>query len=161
MGTARLNNRPLGRTGLQVSTVAPGTVSLGMDYGIEAPGEFGRPAEAEAIRITKVSVPTDANGSPLHGVPLQRAVQSSLESSLSALQRDVLDIVQIHNATVDIITQGEMANILIEARHQVKVRFLGASVYGEEAALAVIEAGRSRRKCWPGRLPWHWRRSVG
>jgi 1-deoxyxylulose-5-phosphate synthase len=43
--------RRLGRTGLQVSALALGTVELGLDYGIAVPGEFGRPAEAEAIRL--------------------------------------------------------------------------------------------------------------
>lgn len=152
---------------------------MGVDYGIEAPGEFGRPAEADAIRLlqqaadaginlfdtapaygeserllgqalrsypgcyiaTKVPVPTDANGGRMHGPPLLRAVQGSMENSLRALQRDVLDIVQIHNAAIDVMAQGEMAGILLEAQRQGKVRFLGASVYGEEAALAAVEAG--------------------
>lgn len=174
-----MNYRTLGKTGLQVSVIALGTVSLGVDYGIEAPGGFGRPAEADAVRLlqqaadaginlfdtapaygeserllgqalrshpqcyiaTKVPVPTDANGSPMHGTPLRRAVQGSMENSLRALQRDVLDIVQIHNATIDVMMQGEIADTLIEAQRQGKVRSLGASVYGEEAALAAVEAG--------------------
>src|SRR5262249_36978880 len=43
--------RILGRTGLRVSALALGTVELGMDYGIAMPGEYGRPAESEAIRL--------------------------------------------------------------------------------------------------------------
>lgn len=43
--------RRLGRTGLQVSALSLGTVELGLDYGITAPGHFGRPAEADAIRL--------------------------------------------------------------------------------------------------------------
>lgn len=46
-----LPTRRLGRTGLQVSALALGTVELGLDYGIAAPGHFGRPAEDEAIRL--------------------------------------------------------------------------------------------------------------
>lgn len=90
---------------------------------------------------TKVPVPTDADGNLLNGAPLRQAVRSSLENSLRALRRDVLDIVQIHNATPEVIRRGEMADILIEARRKGKVRFLGASVYGEEAALEAIDAG--------------------
>jgi aryl-alcohol dehydrogenase-like predicted oxidoreductase len=41
----------LGRTGLRVSALALGTVELGLDYGIAVPGEFGRPAEDQAIRL--------------------------------------------------------------------------------------------------------------
>ncbi len=173
-----MNYRLLGKTGLRISIVALGTVSLGVEYGIEVPGEFGRPTEAEAIRLlqqaadaginlfdtapaygkseqllgvalgshhecylaTKVSVPIDSNGNPMHGPGLRQAVLYSLESSLRALQRDVLDIVQIHNATLDVIAQGEMAQVLLDAQQQGKVRFLGASVYTEAEALAVIEA---------------------
>jgi aryl-alcohol dehydrogenase-like predicted oxidoreductase len=43
--------RTLGRTGLQVSAFALGTVELGLDYGINAPGHGGRPPQAEAIRL--------------------------------------------------------------------------------------------------------------
>jgi len=174
-----MNYRTLGRTGLRVSVIALGTVSLGVDYGIKVPGEFGRPTKSEAIRLlqqaadaginlfdtapaygesellvgqalgsqpecyvaTKVSIPRDTNGIPMHGTQLRQAVQSSLESSLRALRREVLDIVQIHNATVEVIARGEMAQALLDARQHGKLRFLGASVYTEAEASAVIEAG--------------------
>ncbi len=89
---------------------------------------------------TKVSIPEE-DGKVLSGQPLQVAINGSLEASLKALDRDWLDIVQIHNATADILEQGEIAGVLLRARESGKVRFLGASVYGEEAALAVIRAG--------------------
>lgn len=169
--------RPLGNTGLRVSTLALGTVELGLDYGIRVPGQFGRPAEAEAVRLlqqaaeaginlfdtaptygeserllgralrpfphcyiaTKVPIPLGPDG-PLRGKPLQEAVRSSLEGSLRALRRDVLDIVQIHNAAVDVIHRGEIAQALLEARRRGRVRFLGVSVYTEAEALAAIES---------------------
>jgi len=174
-----MDYRPLGKTGLDVSVVGLGTVSLGVDYGIKAPEELGRPAEADTIRLlqkaadaginlfdtapaygeserllgqalrshpqcyiaTKVPVPTETNGSSMQSSQLQRAVYTSLENSLRALQRDMLDIVQIHNATVDVIAQGKIAEVLLKAQRQGKVRFLGTSVYTEAEAMAVIEAG--------------------
>ena len=174
-----MDYRSLGKTGLQVSVIALGTVSLGVDYGIGAPGEFGRPPESDVIRLlqqaadtginlfdtapgygeserllgqalgqrpncyfaTKVTIPKDADGSQMHGSQLRRAVQDSLKNSLQALRRDVLDIVQIHNATVEVIAQGEMVKVLLDAQRQGPVRFLGASVYTEAEAMAVIEAG--------------------
>jgi 1-deoxyxylulose-5-phosphate synthase len=48
--------RRLGRTGLRVSALALGTVELGLDYGIAVPGEFGRPAEDEAIRLVHSAI---------------------------------------------------------------------------------------------------------
>jgi aryl-alcohol dehydrogenase-like predicted oxidoreductase len=53
--------RTLGRTGLRVSALALGTVELGLDYGIAAPGEFGRPSEAEAIRLVHSALDAGIN----------------------------------------------------------------------------------------------------
>ncbi len=89
---------------------------------------------------TKVSLPEE-DGRVLTGKSLRAGVNSSLEASLKRLNRDWLDIVQIHNATTEVLEQGEIAETLLRARDAGKVRFLGASVYGEEAALAVIKAG--------------------
>jgi 1-deoxyxylulose-5-phosphate synthase len=53
--------RTLGRTGLQVSALALGTVELGLDYGIHAPGHFGRPPEEEAIRLVHAAMDAGIN----------------------------------------------------------------------------------------------------
>lgn len=158
--------------------MALGTVSLGMNYGIEVPHKLNRPTGADAIRLlqqaadaginlfdtapaygesekllgealghrhdcyfaTKVSIPEDSGGA-LTGSLLETAISGSLKASLKALRRDELDIVQIHNATADILNQGEITEILLNAQKSGKIRFLGASVYGEEAAWVVIRSG--------------------
>jgi 1-deoxyxylulose-5-phosphate synthase len=51
-----MDQRTLGRTGLRVSRLALGTVELGLDYGIAAPGEFGRPTTGEAIRLVHAAL---------------------------------------------------------------------------------------------------------
>lgn len=94
---------------------------------------------SECIIATKVSVPTD-HGHMLVGPAVASRVMGSLDACLLASQRDVIDIAQIHNATVDVINQGEVVHALLEAQHQGKVRYLGASVYTEAEALAVINA---------------------
>lgn len=53
--------RRLGRTDLNVSALALGTVELGLDYGIAVPGEFGRPSEAEAIRLVHTALDSGMN----------------------------------------------------------------------------------------------------
>lgn len=170
---------PLGRTGLMVSRVSLGTVSLGIEYGIESPGDHGRPSEADALSLlrnaaeeginyfdtapgygdserllgvflrsnpgclvaTKVPVFKDAGGDQLRGDALRSAVLASLEGSLTELRREALDLVQIHNATVEVVRRGELSDALLDAKRQGKVRFLGASVYTEAEALAVMGAG--------------------
>jgi aryl-alcohol dehydrogenase-like predicted oxidoreductase len=56
-----VESRRLGRTDLKVSALALGTVELGLDYGIAVPGEFGRPTEAEAIRLVQIALDSGMN----------------------------------------------------------------------------------------------------
>ncbi len=53
--------RTLGRTGLKVSTLALGTVELGLDYGIEAPGRFGQPSQEAAVRLVHAALDAGIN----------------------------------------------------------------------------------------------------
>jgi aryl-alcohol dehydrogenase-like predicted oxidoreductase len=85
---------------------------------------------------TKVSIPSQDKA--LSDKALREAINGSLEASLRALNRDCIDIVQIHNATVDILKDGKITEILKKARDSGKIRYLGASVYGEESAMAAI-----------------------
>jgi aryl-alcohol dehydrogenase-like predicted oxidoreductase len=96
-------------------------------------------SRSDVYIATKVSVPKNSAGNLMHGKSLRQTLLESIETSLHRLKRDYLDIVQIHNATVEVIERGEIAEILKHAQQEGKVRFLGASVYTEEEALAVIE----------------------
>jgi 1-deoxyxylulose-5-phosphate synthase len=69
------------------------------------------------------------------------AVRESIESSLRALQTDVIDVMQVHNITREVVDRGDVLQVLQEAQSAGKVRFLGASVYGVDDPVAVIEDG--------------------
>lgn len=56
-----MDYRTLGRTGLQVSSLGLGTVELGLDYGIQARGAFGRPSEASAISLVHAALDAGVN----------------------------------------------------------------------------------------------------
>src|ERR1700730_17712271 len=90
------------------------------------------------IIATKVGIAEGAAGC----AALTQTVMASVETSLRALRRDVLDIVQIHNATQDILERGEILDVLEHAREAGKLKFVGALVYGEPAALAAGSSGR-------------------
>jgi 1-deoxyxylulose-5-phosphate synthase len=90
------------------------------------------------IIATKVGIPAATKSS----TAFKRTVMDSVETSLKALRRDTLDIAQIHNATQDILEQGAILDVLEGAREVGKLKFVGASVYGEPAALAAIRSGR-------------------
>ena len=77
--------RELGRTGLCVSALALGTVELGLDYGIAAPGHFGQPAAEDAIRLVHAALDAGINL-----IDTARAYGSS-ESVLGQALRDRRD----------------------------------------------------------------------
>jgi len=97
---------------------------------------------ANCIFATKVPIFKDETGRVLSGKVLRKFVDKSLEKSRRALNREVLDIVQIHNATEELIASGEMTDLLTEVKARGIIRYLGASVYTEAEAMAVIRDGR-------------------
>jgi len=108
----------------------------GQSEAVLAKGLAGLPS---CVVATKVSVPENISSVP--SSELCNAVMASVETSLRELNRDVLDVVQIHNATADILGGSALLGILETARQQGKFRFIGASVYGADNALAAIRCG--------------------
>jgi aryl-alcohol dehydrogenase-like predicted oxidoreductase len=93
----------------------------------------------EYFLATKVG----AGGDPKAGrAAWKQHLATSLHHSLRALQTDAIDLVQLHSVSAVDLRDGELAGILQEFQAAGKVRFLGATTYGEEAALAVLEDGR-------------------
>ena len=159
-----MRTRVLGRTGLLVSEISLGTVELGLDYGIGV--EARRPTEAEAARILHRALDLGVNfidtaraygdaesivGRALaarrHEFVLCTKVApasdptGSVERSLRELSTDVLDIVMLHCGAADQAPRTEVLESLTRCRDAGKLRFIGASVYSEAAALAAIGAG--------------------
>lgn len=89
-----------------------------------------------AIIATKVTVPLSGDDAAL-----RRSIRESIERSRSELGRDVLDIVQIHNATPATLAQAAVTGELREARERGIIRFLGASVYTPDEAIVAIATG--------------------
>lgn len=86
------------------------------------------------LRIaTKVEVPAGAAGRER-----REAVTRSLDRSRSRLGRDRLDLVQVHNATVEDLADPWLFEALLEGRERGVLDRLGASVYGTEAAEAAL-----------------------
>jgi D-threo-aldose 1-dehydrogenase len=65
-------------------------------------------------------------------------VRASAFASLRALGRERLDLLQIHNARRSLLERGAVVQALAELRAEGLVASLGATVYGEVDALAVI-----------------------
>jgi aryl-alcohol dehydrogenase-like predicted oxidoreductase len=94
---------------------------------------------SSCVVATKLSIPK--NITKMTSPELRQTVMESIETSLVELQTDVLDIVQIHNATVEVLEGTGMLESLERARQQGKLRFIGASVYGVDNAFAAIRCG--------------------
>jgi aryl-alcohol dehydrogenase-like predicted oxidoreductase len=165
--------RALGRTGLRVSALSLGTASLGVEYGIAAPGEFGRPDEETSVRLVRAALdrgvtlfdtaPAYGNAERIVGRAIGRdpraiiatktlpcshvvsgfggTVISSVERSLREIDREVIDILQLPNASREMVEHPEVTRALVEAKKRGLVRFLGATVYQEDAALAIVKTG--------------------
>ena len=160
----------LGKTGIKVSHIALGTVELGIEYGIPSPSSkkpdhqksieilnyalkcgitffdtapaYGKSelllgevcnSNQDVIIATKIGVPKKEEDR-------NQYVTHSLETSIRNLGRNHLDIVQIHNATTDTFQDSDLLNTLVHAKDKGLIRYLGASVYEPEEALAAIDS---------------------
>jgi 1-deoxyxylulose-5-phosphate synthase len=135
-------------------------VELGLAYGIDA----GKPSEQDAARLLHQALDLGVNlidtaraygdaeaiiGRHLAGrreeyillskVQSGPAAGEAVERSLRELRTDRIDIMLIH-CGADALPDPDTAAALLECRAAGRVRFAGASVYGEAAALAAIES---------------------
>lgn len=94
----------------------------------------------DCILATKMALPESL--SSMSSDDVFEMVNRSLDKSRRTLRREVLDIVQIHNATLQSLGSGPFLESLEEARAKGTVRYLGASVYGAGTALAAIRSGK-------------------
>lgn len=74
-------------------------------------------------------------------------IRASIDRSLSRLQTDTIDLIQIHGRDiVDVekrmMQDGEVMDELEQARTAGKIRYIGYSSYSEEASLMAIHDGR-------------------
>jgi aryl-alcohol dehydrogenase-like predicted oxidoreductase len=92
----------------------------------------------EYILATKLA-PIREEGQP--DQELRDQVRASIAGSLRLLQTDVIDLLQLHHAPVDVVKSGRVLAAAREAQRSGTVRFIGASTYGEDAPLAVLEEG--------------------
>jgi 1-deoxyxylulose-5-phosphate synthase len=72
---------------------------------------------------------------------LREQVEASIAESLRMLQTDVIDLLQLHYAPVDVIRKGRLLAAAREAQRAGFIRFIGASTYGVEAPVAALQDG--------------------
>jgi aryl-alcohol dehydrogenase-like predicted oxidoreductase len=156
-----VRRRRLGRTGLEVSEISLGTVELGMAYGIHA----SKPTESEAAALLHQALDLGVNlldtaraygdAEAIIGRNLaerrneyillskvqagrQDSVQGMVEQSLRELRTDRIDIMLVHCGHAA-RPDADTISALLDCQSAGKLRHLGASVYGEHAALSAME----------------------
>lgn len=72
----------------------------------------------------------------------RQKIISSVETSLRLLETDVIDVMMLHSAPTEVISQGEALGVLEELRTKGWVQWIGASTYGVEATAEGIGCGR-------------------
>lgn len=92
----------------------------------------------EYILASKVSSFSKENLPPQ---ALRERVAASVEQSLRALNTSVIDIMLVHSTIGDTLDAGPVWEALSLQREAGNIRFLGASVYGEQAALDAMATG--------------------
>src|SRR5260370_28094091 len=73
---------------------------------------------------------------------LREKVTDSVNTSLRSLATDSIDIMMIHSAPAEVLKRDDLLGILEDLRRDGKFQWIGASGYGEDAALMAIRSGR-------------------
>ena len=173
-----MNYRPLGSTGLNVSEIGFGcgnvgglmirgehgdqvkavarAMELGINYFDTAPSYGDGQSETNLGRVLKelsadVYVGTKFRVTTHEPGRIKGNVITSVEESLTRLQREQVDLMQMHNHVASAAAGGsvapeealgEVVDALQELRDQGKVRFWGMTALGETAALhRIIDSG--------------------
>ena len=92
----------------------------------------------DCLVATKIAIPA-GGWETLDATATRDHIRASAEASLRALRRDVLDVLALHNAEQALVAPGSaIVAALGELCAEGLVRVAGATVYGEDAALAAI-----------------------
>jgi aryl-alcohol dehydrogenase-like predicted oxidoreductase len=70
-------------------------------------------------------------------------IDKVLHESLARLQTDWIDLYQLHNPDVDVITRGEVWDLLERRKREGKIRHYGVSVNTIEEGIAAAQGGRA------------------
>jgi aryl-alcohol dehydrogenase-like predicted oxidoreductase len=94
-------------------------------------------ADVDCVIATKLAIPA-GGWSRLSRAAIADHVRRSAETSLAALRRPRIDLLQVHNADAQLIASGEVPAALMRLRSEGLITACGATVYGEQNALAAV-----------------------
>ena len=110
---------------------------------IDTAGFYGNSEEmlghAIQTRRAECVIATKAPNAPENDGPgwSKESIAASIDTSMSRLGVDYLDLAQLHSCTRDVIRDGGAIEALIEAKAAGKTRYIGCSGDGEDAMAAI------------------------
>ncbi|MEO7650372.1 MAG: aldo/keto reductase, partial [Bryobacteraceae bacterium] len=109
-------------------------------YG-ESEAIIGRVLMGRRSEFVLVSKALCYHNQGLSSAALKERITNSAHESLRLLQTEFIDVMMIHSAPLEVIGRGEVLSILKDLKKKGDIGCIGASVYGEESALAAIADG--------------------
>ena len=97
-------------------------------------GEALKQTSVTPTIVSKVLLPNISDNETTNS----KEISSSIESSLQSLGIETLDILLIHNTSVNALKSEEVRTALQDAKQQGKVRFIGASCYADDLPAEVL-----------------------
>jgi aryl-alcohol dehydrogenase-like predicted oxidoreductase len=101
-------------------------------------GRALRRRRKEYILASKV---LSRHGQNLDGEQTRNLTVASVRESLQLLQTDVIDVMMIHCGSTEVLPNPFVLDALQDLKREGRILSIGASVYGEDAALALIRQG--------------------
>ncbi|MBM7551566.1 aldo/keto reductase [Thalassobacillus pellis] len=164
-----MNYRQLGNTDLRISELSFGTWAIGgawgktnddaslagLEHAIEAGVNFFDTADvygdghseellAQATKGIENEIHIASKfcrAGDIHDLDnySEKAVRNYLENTLKRLDRDVLDLYQIHCPPLEVLKEGSVFEVLEKLKQEGKIRYYGVSVETEEEGLYCLE----------------------
>ncbi len=107
----------------------------------EVIGEALKGVTSKPIMVSKVLLSDnsfDTVGS------LRREINDSIETSLTALGVEALDVILTHNTSLRSLNSEEVTETLLDCQRNGKIRFFGSSCYADEIPRAVLSHSANR-----------------
>ena len=164
-----METRILGKTGLSVSRLGVGMAEIGFELtasdvkhaadvlnaALDAGVTFldtaacydvseellGRAVSARRRDYTLATKCGHVTGGYAGEAWTRATIRDSIDRSLKRLNTDVIDIVQLHSCSVEVLEQGDAIDELEKARDAGKTRFIGYSG-DNDAAMYAVKSGR-------------------
>jgi len=107
----------------------------------EVIGEALKEVTSKPIIVSKVLLSDNAFETVCS---LRREINDSVETSLTALGVDAIDVVLTHNTSLRSLNSDEVMETLLECQRNGKIRFFGSSCYADEMPRAVLSHPTNR-----------------